>query len=117
MQHPVQDEIFYFALTDRFQDGDPGNNTGGISGGPTDHGYDPTDISYYHGGDLAGLVHTDTLDYIEGLGISAIWITPSLKTTPPSQTAAPPTASAPPITAIGFWTMKRPIPTWAQTRN
>ena len=82
VQHAVQDEIFYFALTDRFQDGDPGNNTGGITGTAVDHGYDPTDISYFHGGDLAGLVHTDTLDYIEGLGISAIWITPVFENQP-----------------------------------
>ncbi len=82
VQHAVQDEVFYFALTDRFQDGDASNNQGGIAGTPVDHGYDPTDISYYHGGDLAGLVHTDTLDYLEGLGISAIWITPVFENNP-----------------------------------
>ena len=80
--HAVQDEIFYFALTDRFQDGDPGNNTGGIVGDKTVNGYDPTDIAYYHGGDLSGLAATDTLDYIKGLGISAIWITPVFENQP-----------------------------------
>jgi pullulanase-type alpha-1,6-glucosidase len=89
VQHPVQDEVFYFALTDRYQDGDPTNNTGGIPGGPTDHGYDPTDKSYYHGGDLSGLAASDTLDYIEGLGVSAIWITPVFENNPtqPDSTA------------------------------
>ena len=82
VQHAVQDEIFYFALTDRFKDGDPTNNTGGIPGGPTDHGYDPTDISYYHGGDLSGLSAAATLDYVQGLGISAIWITPVFENNP-----------------------------------
>ncbi|MBK8989097.1 MAG: pullulanase-type alpha-1,6-glucosidase [Chloroflexi bacterium] len=89
ISHTVQDEVFYFALTDRYKDGDPTNNTGGIPGGPTDHGYDPTDISYYHGGDLSGLAAAPTLDYIEGLGVSAIWITPVFENNPtqPDSTA------------------------------
>ncbi|MCB8983287.1 MAG: pullulanase-type alpha-1,6-glucosidase [Ardenticatenaceae bacterium] len=89
VQHAVQDEVFYFALTDRYQDGDPSNNTGGIPGTAVDHGYDPTDISYYHGGDLSGLSATATLDYIQGLGVSAIWITPVFENNPtqPDSTA------------------------------
>jgi pullulanase-type alpha-1,6-glucosidase len=77
--HPVQDEIFYFLLPDRFRDGDPGNNYGDDPGGddPEDilrHGYLPTDKGYYHGGDFAGLMQE--LNYIEGLGVTAVWLTP-----------------------------------------
>ncbi len=76
VQSPVADEIIYFVMTDRFANGDPGNDTGGIApaAGPLVHGFLPADDGYYHGGDLAGL--TDRLDYIAGLGVTAIWITP-----------------------------------------
>jgi pullulanase-type alpha-1,6-glucosidase len=76
----LTDEVFYFVMPDRFADGDPSNNTGGISGGRLDHGYDPTDKGFYHGGDLAGLL--DELDYIEGLGATAIWMTPMFTNRP-----------------------------------
>ena len=79
-RHPGGSEVFYFVLTDRFADGDPANNTGGIEGGRLDHGYDPTHSGFYHGGDLQGL--TDRLDYVEGLGATAIWLTPSFTNRP-----------------------------------
>lgn len=65
---------FYFVMTDRFANGDPTNDTGGLTGDRGVTGFDPTDVGYYHGGDLRGL--TDKLDYIAGLGTTAIWITP-----------------------------------------
>ncbi|WP_035697675.1 pullulanase-type alpha-1,6-glucosidase [Glycomyces tenuis] len=67
-------EQFYFVLTDRFADGDASNNTGGITGEALDHGFDPTQRQFYQGGDLAGV--EQNLDYIEGLGTTAIWLTP-----------------------------------------
>jgi glycosidase len=69
-----QDEVIYFALVDRFANGDTANDTGGISGGRLDHGFDPTHKGFYHGGDLAGL--TQRLDYIQGMGVTAIWLAP-----------------------------------------
>lgn len=69
-----RDEIIYFVMPDRFENGDPSNDTGGIEGGRLEHGYDPTHRGFYHGGDLAGL--TQRLDYIQGLGATAIWLTP-----------------------------------------
>ena len=71
------DEIVYFMLPDRFENGDPGNDTGGIEGGPLDHGYDPTAKGFYQGGDLKGL--TNRLDYIQGMGATAIWLGPIYK--------------------------------------
>jgi glycosidase len=72
--HPGAGQIFYFVMTDRFANGSTANDTGGIAGGPDVSGFDPTRISHYHGGDLVGL--TSKLDYIKGLGATAIWITP-----------------------------------------
>ncbi|WP_081913823.1 pullulanase-type alpha-1,6-glucosidase [Glycomyces sp. NRRL B-16210] len=67
-------EQFYFVMTDRFADGDPSNNTGGLAGDALTTGYDPTQRMFYQGGDLAGV--EQRLDYIEGLGTTAIWLTP-----------------------------------------
>jgi alpha-amylase len=68
-------ESVYFVMTDRFANGDTSNDTGGLTG--SDAGFDPTDISYWHGGDFKGL--TNHLNYIKNLGFTAIWITPPVK--------------------------------------
>src|SRR5258705_8873694 len=73
-------EQFYFVLPDRFADGDPANNQGGLGGDRLSTGYDPTDKGFYHGGDLKGVI--DKLDYIEGMGTTAIWLAPVLKNRP-----------------------------------
>jgi alpha-amylase len=70
-EHPVEDEVFYMVFTDRFEDGDPTNNEGA---GASSGGYDPTVLDFYHGGDLRGLINR--LDYLEELGITAIWLSP-----------------------------------------
>lgn len=59
----------YFVLTDRFYDGDPSNNNSyhrkRMSG--------DADVATFHGGDIKGL--TEKLDYLDKLGVNAIWIT------------------------------------------
>jgi pullulanase-type alpha-1,6-glucosidase len=76
-----QDEVFYFVMPDRFANGSAANDRGGIAGDdPLVHGYLPTDKGYYHGGDLKGL--TERIDYIQSLGVTAIWMTPSFKNKP-----------------------------------
>nr|WP_297424838.1 pullulanase-type alpha-1,6-glucosidase [uncultured Actinotalea sp.] len=80
VRQPGSDERFYFVMTDRFANGDPANDTAGIDGDRLAHGFDPTDRGFYHGGDLRGLI--DNLDYIQGLGTTAIWLTPSFKNRP-----------------------------------
>ena len=67
----------YFVMTDRFANGDTSNDEAGLTGFSAVTGYDPTDIGYFHGGDLKGL--TSKLDYIQGLGFNSIWITPPVK--------------------------------------
>ncbi len=74
------DEIIYFALPDRFANGDLANDRGGLVGDRLRTGYDPSDAGFYHGGDLAGL--TARLDYIQGLGATAIWLGPIYKNKP-----------------------------------
>ena len=77
LRAPVTDETFYFVMADRFENGSTANDTGGISGGPNEHGFDPTHRGFYNGGDLKGLL--DRIDYIEDLGTTSIWLTPSFK--------------------------------------
>ncbi len=71
---PPEDEIIYFVLPDRFANGDPGNDRGGLKGDRLATGYDPTSKGFFHGGDFKGLLAK--LDYIQGLGATAIWLTP-----------------------------------------
>ncbi|WP_432509270.1 alpha-amylase family glycosyl hydrolase [Kineococcus auxinigenes] len=73
-------ERFYFVMADRFANGDTGNDTGGYGSDPLVSGYDPTHKGFYHGGDLKGIL--ERLDYVEGLGTTAIWLTPSFKNKP-----------------------------------
>ncbi|WP_461475143.1 pullulanase-type alpha-1,6-glucosidase [Microbacterium sp. HJ5] len=80
VRQPGSAERFYFVMTDRFANGDPSNDKGGLDGDRLAHGFDPTDKGFYQGGDLAGL--RSKLDYIEGLGTTAIWLTPSFKNRP-----------------------------------
>lgn len=80
VRQPGSQEQFYFVMTDRFADGDASNNEGGLTGDRLATGYDPTDKGFYTGGDIAGL--RQKLDYIEGLGTTAIWLTPSFKNKP-----------------------------------
>jgi glycosidase len=79
-QRLAQDEVIYFLLPDRFANGDASNDTGRLAGGRLDHGFDPTDAGFYQGGDLAGLMQR--LDYIQGLGATAIWVAPIFRNKP-----------------------------------
>ena len=75
-----EQEVVYFVLPDRFENGDPKNDKGGLKGDRLSTGYDPTAKGFYHGGDLKGL--TQRLDYIQSLGATAIWFAPIFKNKP-----------------------------------
>lgn len=79
-------EQFYFVLPDRFANGSTANDRGGLTGSRLATGYDPTDKGFYQGGDLKGL--TGKLDYIKGLGTTAIWLAPIFKNAPVQGTGA-----------------------------
>ncbi|HPN34773.1 MAG TPA: alpha-amylase family glycosyl hydrolase [bacterium] len=70
-------EILYFLLIDRFCNGDPTNDKGR---NPASHVvFDPTignseALKTYQGGDLQGVI--DRLDYLQDLGITALWLSP-----------------------------------------
>lgn len=72
-----QDEILYFLLPDRFENGDRANDRGGLTGDRSVTGYDPTAKGFWHGGDLKGVLKR--LDYIQRLGATAIWVGPIFK--------------------------------------
>jgi glycosidase len=63
-------DLIYLVMTDRFADGDPSNNR--PSSNPT--GFDRSRPRGWHGGDFAGL--EQHLDYLESLGVTALWTTP-----------------------------------------
>ncbi len=54
----------YFAMVDRFRNGDPGN----------DADADPSDPQGFHGGDLRGVI--DRVAYLDELGVRTLWISP-----------------------------------------
>lgn len=78
IDRPWNRDIIYFALTDRFFDGDPANN---VPPGSDPALYDPAqqDVAKYHGGDLRGLEKAIASGYFEALGVTAIWITPPVR--------------------------------------
>jgi glycosidase len=62
-----RDEVIYQILVDRFANGDPNN----------DYRVNPHAPAAYHGGDWQGII--DKLDYLEELGVTALWISPAVK--------------------------------------
>ena len=71
-----QDRIIYFALLDRFENGNPENDK--AHGDPECN--NAQDAHAYQGGDLAGL--KQRMDAIAKLGANAIWVTPLYKGVP-----------------------------------
>jgi len=63
-----EEQVVYFVMVDRFNDGDPSNDD------QHQNEFDQSDGDKYSGGDLQGII--DKLDYIQGLGATAVWITP-----------------------------------------
>ena len=63
-----RDQVIYFVLTDRFDDGNPRNNEQGLGE------YNPREGHMYSGGDIDGIRRR--LDYVQALGATAVWLTP-----------------------------------------
>lgn len=63
-EHAWQDEIMYFIMIDRFNNGDTSN----------DFDVNRDDPKAYHGGDFRGI--TEKLDYLKDMGFTALWLTP-----------------------------------------
>ncbi|PZN92367.1 MAG: alpha-amylase [Alphaproteobacteria bacterium] len=79
-QRLPQDEVVYFLLPDRFENGDASNDRGGIPGDRLRHGFDAGDKGFYNGGDLKGV--TSRLAYLQDMGVTAIWLGPVYRNRP-----------------------------------
>jgi alpha-amylase len=64
-----RDQVIYQIMVDRFENGDPNN----------DINVYPSVPGRYHGGDWQGVI--DKLDYLDTLGVTALWISPVVKNT------------------------------------
>jgi glycosidase len=64
-----RDQVIYQIMIDRFSNGDVNN----------DYNVEPSVPGRYHGGDWQGVI--DQLDYLEALGVTALWISPVVKNT------------------------------------
>jgi glycosidase len=62
-----RDQMLYQIVVDRFDNGDPNN----------DFGVEPDAPARYHGGDWRGI--RNRLDYLETLGVTALWISPVVR--------------------------------------
>ncbi len=77
LERDIKDEIFYFVLPDRFHNAIPENDNGDPNRPISFGGFNPTNEKAFHGGDIAGI--EAKLDYLEDMGITAIWMTPILR--------------------------------------
>jgi glycosidase len=73
----IRDDVFYFVLPDRFNNGDKANDLGSKTKKISQGGFNPENKMAFHGGDLIGLANK--LPYIEEMGVTAIWLTPILR--------------------------------------
>jgi glycosidase len=67
------EDVIYLIFADRFCDGNPDNNTIGDS---LDE-FTSSDLDGRKGGDIEGII--SKLDYLDDLGVTALWITPMLE--------------------------------------
>lgn len=65
-------QVIYLVFPDRFENGDPTNDQLGEP-----NCFDPNSPTKFHGGDWAGL--EQRLDYLEELGVTAVWTTPAYR--------------------------------------
>lgn len=68
-------DVLYMVMPDRFADGNPENNIDRTMNNPV--GADRTNLNVRHGGDLKGIM--DHVDYIDSLGVTALWLNPVLE--------------------------------------
>ena len=73
----MRGDTIYMIMVDRFYDGDPTNNT---AVNPYQYSADHTEWGKYFGGDLEGV--RQKLDYLKGVGATAIWVTPCCQNDP-----------------------------------
>lgn len=75
------DDFIYLIMPDRFSNGDPSNDK---LPGFKDQSLDRTHIGHRHGGDLKGI--ENHLDYLQSLGVTALWLNPVIVNDMPERT-------------------------------
>jgi neopullulanase len=74
-------DFIYFLMPDRFSNGVPENDR---IAGLKDQSLNRDSIFHRHGGDLQGVINH--LDYLQSLGVTALWLTPVLQNDMPNRT-------------------------------
>lgn len=74
-------DFIYFLMPDRFSNGNESNDR---VTGMRDQSLNRDSIYLRHGGDLDGIINH--LDYLQGLGVTALWTTPVLENDMPNRT-------------------------------
>ncbi|MDJ0928570.1 MAG: alpha-amylase family glycosyl hydrolase [Gammaproteobacteria bacterium] len=86
-----RDEVIYWAMTDRFANGDPSNDNGDLS--RIGDAADRTNPVGWHGGDFAGIRQKIEEGYFQRMGFTAIWVSPVVLQVPPSGNGGGPNAN------------------------
>ncbi len=74
-------DFIYFLMPDRFSNGDERNDR---LPGMRDQSLDRTQVFLRHGGDMQGVINH--LDYLQGLGVTTLWMTPVIENDMPDRT-------------------------------
>ncbi len=74
-------DFIYFLMPDRFSNGDERNDR---IPGMRDQSLNRDSIFLRHGGDMQGVINH--LDYLQGLGVTALWMTPVIENDMPDRT-------------------------------
>lgn len=74
-------DLVYLLMPDRFSNGDPSNDR---IPGLRDQSLNRDSIFHRHGGDLQGVINH--LDYLQDLGVTALWMTPVIQNDMPNRT-------------------------------
>ena len=75
------EDVIYLLMPDRFSNGNPANDR---IAGMRDQSLNRDSIYYRHGGDIQGVINH--LDYLQSLGVTAVWMTPVLENDMPDRT-------------------------------
>ena len=74
-------DFIYFLMPDRFSNGEISNDR---VAGMRDQSLNRDSIYHRHGGDMQGVINH--LDYLQGLGVTTLWMTPVLENDMPDRT-------------------------------
>ncbi|BAV08106.1 neopullulanase [Filimonas lacunae] len=77
----TSEDFIYFLMPDRFSNGDTTNDR---VPGMRDQSLNRSDLGARHGGDLQGIINH--LDYLQNMGVTALWLTPVLENDMPERT-------------------------------